>query len=345
MQATPPTPGHFVMLGEVLLRLSPPRFERVLQSPRFDLIVGGAEANVAVSLAHFGHRTRLVSALPDHSIGRACVGELRKHGVDTRDVRLLAQGRVGLYFLSGGNGLIPSEVIYDRQGSTFATTANHALDWERLLAQANWLHVSGVTPALGAECTALTLAALRAARQHGVSVAFDCNYRAKLWDAWGGDAASTLRACAAEADLLFADERALAMLLGIKSTEALSDTLLASLAAQAFQALPHLQRVAATRRVEHSADQHELSGTLVTRQAVHASRRWNLTNIVDRIGSGDAFAAGILHSLQSGATPQECIEFAVTAACLKHSIPGDANLATVAEVRDLMAGAGFGVRR
>jgi 2-dehydro-3-deoxygluconokinase len=334
------------MLGEVLLRLSPPRFERLLQSPRFDLMVGGAEANVAVSLAHFGHHTRLLSALPDHSVGRACVADIRKHGVDTRDVRLLPHGRVGLYFLAGGNGLIPSEVIYDRQGSTFATTANEPLDWDRALAHANWLHVSGVTPALGAECTTLTLTALRAARSRGIQVSFDCNYRAKLWDAWGGDAASTLRACAAEADLLFADERALAMLLGVaQPKDELTDELLASLAARAFSALPHLQRVAATRRIEHSADQHELSGTLITRKGANTSRRWSLTNIVDRIGSGDAFAAGLLHGIQSGTAAQECIEFAVAAACLKHSIPGDANLASVAEVRDLIAGAGFGVRR
>lgn len=341
-QPTGPTTGPrcFVALGELLLRLSPPGAQRLLQTPQFEVIVGGAEANVAVSLACLGHETRVVTALPDQPVGRACLGELRRHGVDMSRARLVPVGRVGLYFLEAGAGLRPAEVTYDRAGSSFALCTATSFDWDHVFAGADWLHVSGVTPALGPASAELAFAALGAARQRGLRVAFDCNYRAKLWQAWGGDAATILARCAGEADLLFADARALALLLGTSAEAGFE-----ALCAQAFKRWPALQWISATQRVEHSADHHELSGQIATRARHWTSRRWSLTSIVDRIGSGDAFAAGLLHGLRHGRDPGDALEFGVAAACLKHSIPGDANLAREDEVRALLDGGGFGVRR
>lgn len=331
---------RLVALGEVLLRLSAPGSQRLLQTPSLEIAVGGAEANVAVSLACLGHVARLVTTLPDQPLGRACMAEIRRHGVDVSAVRFVSHGRVGLYFFEAGAGLRPAEVLYDRAGSSFANMSAASMEWSGVLADADWLHVSGVTPALGAGPTELTLAALRAARARGLRISFDCNYRAKLWQTWGGDAASILAACAAEADLLFADERALAMLLGESSARDF-----ATLTARAFATWPALRWIAATLRVEHSADHHELSGRLASRDRLWQSRCWALTSIVDRIGSGDAFAAGLLHGLDDGDDHAAALEFAVAAASLKHSIPGDANLARVDEIVALLADGGFGVRR
>jgi 2-dehydro-3-deoxygluconokinase len=338
--------ARFVAFGEVLLRLSPPGRELPLQSPRFDVAIGGAEANVAASLARLGHEASLLTVLPDHALGRAALGELRRNGVDTRFARLSRDGRMGLYVLTAGAGLRASEVLYDRAGSSFTMAREVDFDWHAALDGAGWLHLSGVTPALGPASRALALAALRQAHEHGLRVSFDCNYRARLWEAWNGDAAGTLRECAAAADLLFADERALAMILGASVPAGHAAQRFAALSAAAFAAMPRLGRIAATTRLEHSVDRHVISGLLATRgDGVHAAREWPLTTIVDRIGSGDAFAAGLLHGLETGLDATAALEFGVAAACLKHSIPGDVNLVGAADVEALLAGAGFGVRR
>ncbi|HET7131168.1 MAG TPA: sugar kinase, partial [Gammaproteobacteria bacterium] len=201
-----------VCVGELLLRLTAPRRELLLQSPALDVWCGGAEANVAVSLACFGHEAAMVSAVPDSPLGEACAGELRRRRVDTHHV-LVRPGRMGLYFLTPGAGLRPSDVIYDRADSAFARASAVDFDWPRILEGADWLHVSGVTPALGPRSAELARVALSSARRSGVRVSFDCNYRAKLWSEWHSDPVATLSELASLADLLFADERMLAMLL------------------------------------------------------------------------------------------------------------------------------------
>ena len=339
-----------VCFGELLLRLNAPEREFLLQSGQLRVWVGGAEANVAVSLARFGHATSVVSVVPDNPLGAACVSELRKHGVSTDSIRKVP-GRLGVYFMATGAGHRPSEIVYDRADSAFALRADDAIDWNQALTGAQWLHISGITPALGARCAEATLRAARAARELGVSVSFDCNYRAKLWEAWHGDPAKSLHDIVEQSDLVFADDRALALVLGTSTTtpSANAQTSAAdrfkTAAEQAFKAFPRLQRVATTLRIEHNVDRHEMSAVLATRKSFCSTRAYALEAIVDRIGTGDAFAAGILHSLLTGMHEQDSLEFGLAAAALKHSVPGDFNLVTAAQVGELLAGRGFSVRR
>jgi 2-dehydro-3-deoxygluconokinase len=333
---------RIVCFGELLLRLSAPGRERLLQSPGFDVCIGGAEANVAVSLARFGHAAAMVSTVAANALGEAAAGELRRHGVDTGGVRS-AEGRMGLYFLSHGALQRPSEVLYDRGDSAFTRATDY--DWDRLLVGASWLHLSGVSPALGEATAAATLAAARAARRHGVKVAFDGNFRGKLWQAWSGDAPTILRQVFAEADLLLADHRDIAVVLGTK-VQAEGEAAVSGAASHAFAAFPQLQWLASTVRQQHSVDWHSLSAVMVARDGgSHVAPAYDLRGIVDRIGTGDAFAAGILHGLLSGMPIADTAHFGLAAACLKHSIPGDFNLVERADVEDLIAQAGFGVRR
>lgn len=342
-----------VCFGELLLRLNAPDRELLLQSGQLRVYVGGAEANVAVSLAYLGHATSMVSVVPDTTLGAACIAELRRHGVGTADIRQVP-GRLGIYFMSTGAGHRPSEIIYDRADSAFAHAGDDEIDWARVLTGAEWLHISGITPALGEHATAATLNAARAARAQGVRVSFDCNYRAKLWQAWHGDPTKILRQIIEQADLVFADERALALVLGATNGGAVTvpasapapaaDRFLAA-AKRAFATFPQLSQIATTVRVEHTVDRHDLSALLATRNALFTTRTVSLEAIVDRIGTGDAFAAGLLHGLLQQTDEQNSLEFALAATCLKHSIPGDFNRVTVAQVDDLLAGRGFAVRR
>jgi len=330
--------ARVVCFGELLLRLNAPDRELLLQSGQLRVYVGGAEANVAVSLAHFGHGTSMLSVVPETTLGAACIAELRRQGVDTSRIRKVP-GRLGVYFMSSGAGHRPSEIIYDRANSAFALAGDDAIDWAAALHGAEWLHLSGITPALGERTARATLNAARAARSKGVRVSFDCNYRAKLWEVWHGDPARILREIVEQADLVFADERALALMLG-SSNEGFEKA-----AAAAFTAFPQLSRIATTARTEHTVDRHDISARLATRTALFATRTFALEAIVDRIGTGDAFAAGLLHGLLQRMDEQNSLDFALAATCLKHSIPGDFNTVTVAQVDDLLAGRGFAVRR
>jgi len=326
-----------VCFGEILLRLSAPAGELLLQSPVVDTCIGGAEANVAVSLAHFGHDARVVSALPDNALGHAARNALRAQGVDTRGVQF-QPGRMGLYFLTPGAVLRPSEIIYDRAASVFAQHA--AYDWPALLAGAGWLHVSGITPAVGPQPAAAVLAAVRAARAAGVRVSFDGNYRASLWALQGTDGAHVLKELLSHADLAFADQRDIALVLG--RPELGKDRAAAMQAA--FDAFPLLQRVAATIRTQHSVDHHEIKATLYTRAGMFDTASYSLPGIVERIGTGDAFASGVLHGLESGWDDAAALDFGVAAAALKHSLAGDFLAASEAQVKAVAAG-GLDVRR
>lgn len=317
--------------GEILLRLSSPNKELLLQSARFDVQVGGAEANVAVSLSKFGHAAAMVSTLPESPLGRACAGELRRHGVQTDAIRF-RDGRMGLYFLTHGAGHRPAEVLYDRAGSVFATASAADYDWNALLAGCSWLHVSGITPAVSNAAGEAAARAMAAARQRGVKVSFDCNFRARVWGVRAKEAPAVLRALCEQADLIFGDERDFAFMLG-------------GTADAAFQAFKQLQFIACTTRDRQSADVQQLAGCLRGRRDTYTSRSYPLYGIVDRIGAGDAFAAGVLHGLIGNFDPQKTIDFATAAAVLKHSIPGDFNLAGVADVELLLSEQQTDVRR
>lgn len=330
--------ARIVCFGEILIRLSAPGRELMLQTPRLETHFGGAEANVAVSLARFGHDAQVVSIVPDNALAHGALAELRRWNVGTQHVRT-GDGRMGLYFLTPGAGLRPSDVLYDRAHSAFALAAADAIDWKVALAGADWLHVSGVTPAVSANGAEAALRAAKAARAAGVKVSYDANFRAKLWEARGGDPRPTLDALFAEADLVFAESRDIALITGDKPS---SNTQAANIA---FARYPNLKRIAYTERKIVSADQHELSAHMHTRSGGVAARAHAVSGIVDRIGGGDAFAAGLLHGLNSGYPDDKTLDFALAAACLKHYIPGDFNLSTVADVEFYLSDSGSDVRR
>jgi 2-dehydro-3-deoxygluconokinase len=338
------TAGRIVCFGEILLRLAAPGAERLLQSPRLEVSVGGAEANVAVSLARLGLDAALISVAPDNPLGRAAVEELRRHGVDVSKVGF-APGRMGLYFLAPGAVLRPSQVTYDRAGSAFAVAEPDAVNWKEALAGAAWLHVSGVTPAISQNAADAAVRAVREARRLGVFVAFDGNYRGAMWAAWQGDAPGILRTIFECADIAFADERDIGLVLGGDYGAGATLERRQRAADAAFAAFPNLKRLAATVRTHHGVHRQDLSATLITREGLIEAKAYPLTGIVDRIGGGDAFAAGVLHGLVTGAADRDALEFGLAAAALKHSIPGDFNLVSEAEVRALMAGDGLDVKR
>ncbi|NYI17130.1 2-dehydro-3-deoxygluconokinase [Xanthomonas arboricola] len=336
---------RILCFGELLLRLGAPGHALLLQQPRLDVHCGGAEANVGVSLAHFGHEVAMVSTVADNPLGAAVLGELRRHDVDTRHVRRV-DGRMGLYFLTTGAIHRPSEVVYDRADSAFALAPADAYDWPALLEGVQWLHLSGVSPALGADVAQATLAAARAARAAGVKVSFDGNYRPKLWQRWQGDARGILHQLFECADVVFADYRDIGVVLGGEFPQDTLEARVEAAAQQAFAAFPQLQLMACTQRVAHNVDHHSLGAMLVPREgAVARAPSEELTPIIDRIGGGDAFAAGVLHGLIEGWPLEDTVRFGLAAGCLKHSIPGDFNPLSVAEVQACVGDARFDVRR
>ncbi len=322
--------GPIVCFGELLLRLSAPGRELLMQSPRLDIVVGGAEANVAAGLAALDHPTALVSTVPDNALGRGAVAAMRAGGVDTGRVAT-GPGRMGLYFVSPGAGVRAADIVYDRAGSAFVEASDY--DWPALLEGAARLHLSGITPALGQASAAHALAAARAARAAGVPVSFDGNYRARLWESWASDPRGVLTELVAQADLFFGNHRDVALLTGRDVREA------RAAAEVAFAAFPNLTVIASTARTVIDADHHRLSARFDTPDAAYETEEIAVTGIVDRIGGGDAFAAGILHGLHAGLTPQETVEAGLALAALKHSLPGDFSRFTRADLAAFQAGA------
>ena len=335
--------SRIVCFGELLIRLSSDDGEQLLQSPSLRVHFGGAEANVAVSLARFGHDAAMVSVVPPNALGTAAVAELRRHGVDTRGVAT-GPGRMGLYFLTPGAVSRPSAVLYDRSGSAFAQAAPTAIDWTTLLRGARWLHLSGIASALGERAAAANQRAADEALTLGVAVSFDGNYREQLWAASGGDARRLLRGMLATAEIAFVDDRDVALSLGLElGGETLERRRHA--AAAAFAAFPRLKTICSTIREVDSAQRQRLGGVMFTRNHELAARTYSLDGIVDRVGAGDAFAAGILHGRATGLADQDTLELAVAAAALKHSIRGDFNLVELRDVEQLVAAKGVDIRR
>jgi 2-dehydro-3-deoxygluconokinase len=335
---------HILCFGELLLRLASPGRELLLQSPHLQVHVGGAEANVAIALAGFGHAAGCIGTVADNPLGRAAAAELRRYGVDTTRLRF-APGRMGLYFLETGALQRPSDVLYDRADSAFARADSGSYDWPALLAGAQCLHLSGVTPALGRAGADSAVAAARAARAAGLHVVFDGNFRLKLWQAWDGDPAPILGELFACADTLFADHRDIGVVLRRDFSGVPADDVERVAADAAFRAFPQLRRIAATRRVQHSVDCHDLAAHVFTRDGAWQLPARRLDGIVDRIGGGDAFAAGVLHGLLGGRDEDYSLRFGLAAACLKHSVPGDFLCLDAGRVEALLGEARFDVRR
>jgi 2-dehydro-3-deoxygluconokinase len=342
--------GRVVTFGEVMLRLKAPGQERFLQSPLFEASFGGGEANVAVSLARFGLEAAFVTALPKTPIADACIEFLRGQGVDTRGISRCGD-RMGVYYLEAGANQRPSKVVYDRNPSAIMDAPPESFDWENLLKGAAWFHVTGITPALSARAAENAVAGMRAARRMGLTVSCDYNFRKNLWK-YGRGAAEVMPGMVQLADVGMANEEDCQRALGITLEDAEWEKQVAggelvpakyrALAGKVLDAYPNLRLQAITLRQSRSADRNGWSACLHNRKAFLTSAEYEVEDIVDRVGTGDAFAAGLIYGLITGLDERESLEFATAASCLKHSIPGDLNLSSVADVRELMTGAGSG---
>jgi 2-dehydro-3-deoxygluconokinase len=330
-ETQPVATGKVVCFGEIMMRLSPPGFQRFVQANSFDLCFGGSEANVSVSLAEFGVDAAFVTRLPDDPRGQSAVNELRRYSVDTGDI---ARGgdRIGIYFLEKGASQRPSKVIYDRKNSSFAQAKPGDFDWDSIFKGAAWFHFSGITPALGEAAAQLTLEAAAAAKKQGLKVSCDLNYRKNLWSP--EKAGEVMAALMQQVDVFIANEEQVGTIFGIHAEDA--DDAATQLAGR-FR----LEKVAVTLRSGASASENQWSAMLLDGGEVFNSKSYSV-HIVDRVGGGDAFAAGLIFALLKGYRSQEALEFAVAASCLKHSVEGDFNHVAVEEVRALLEGDGSG---
>lgn len=328
---------NIAAFGEILLRLSPPGRERFFQSPLLQACFGGAEANVAASLAQFGHGARMISIVPANEIGSATVRALRQLGVDTH--YLLRKGnRLGIYFVETGANQKPTQVIYDRAHSGLAEARPGDIDWSASLRGSDWLHVTGITPAISRTAADLTLEAVTAARSMGLTVSVDLNFRAKLWN-YGVPAPEIMSRIFDFADAGFANEEDCQNSLGIALPASKPDIeAYERLTGEVMKRFPRLGRLAVTLRDSRSADHNAWTAVLRNRTEFIAGARYEIADIVDRVGSGDAFAAGLIHGLDTLPSDREALDFALAASCLKHSIPGDFNLVSEREVLALMQG-------
>lgn len=335
--------ARVVTFGEIMLRLAPVGYERFFQSDRMEATFGGSEANVAVSLANFGVDSRYVTKLPKHAIGQAAVNALRYFGVDTTEI-VRGGDRVGVYYLEKGASQRGSVCIYDRAHSAIQESDPAEFDWDRILDGADWFHFTGITPALGGNLVLACRDACEAARRKGITVSCDLNYRGKLWSREQARRAMTM--LCEYVDVCIANEEDARDVFGIsaKNTDITAGKLdwngYRSVAEQ-LTAQFGFRAVAITLRGSISASDNDWAGMLYTGGESYFSRNYRV-HIVDRVGGGDSFGAGLIYALREKMPPQEAIDFAVAASALKHSIEGDFNRASVAEIRKLAAGDGSG---
>ena len=323
--------------GEILLRLSPEGHKRFLQADSFGAVYGGAEANVMVSLAQFGCETKLITKLPDHEIGQAAVNTLRQYGVDTSGI-LRGGDRIGLYYLEKGAAQRPSKVIYDRAGSALAAARADEFDWEQLLAGADYFHITGITPALSAECAKASLEAVKTAKRMGITVSCDINYRRKLWDK--DTAGRVMEEILGYTDIYIGGRDQAEELFGIKAY-ARDDSDLGAYKAVAEKLRERFgfKLVAITLRTTVSSDENRWAALLYDGNKHCYSREYR-SLIVDRVGGGDSFAAGLIYALGEGMDTQAAVNFAAAASCLKLSVEGDCNIMSADEVKALAFGGG-----
>ena len=333
--------AEVVCFGEIMLRLTAPDYERLLQSPRFDAALGGAEANVAVALAAFGIDVAVATALPENPLGDATVAALRGFGVGTDSVCRRGD-RMGIYFVETGSGYLGTKVAYDRTGSALATVQPGDLDWPAILAGARWLHITGITPALSEAAADATRAAVACARTLDVRVSCDANYRSKLWN-YGASPSSVMKEIVRDVDVLVAGADDFREMFDVVTEPSAGDdygAVFETLSAEAMAAWPNLSLVAGTWRDVRGANSNGWSGCLRTRSGFHRARYYQIRHIADRIGTGDAFSAGLIYRLLGGAAPEAALEFAVAAGCINHAIPGDFHRTGAAEIEALLSGEG-----
>jgi 2-dehydro-3-deoxygluconokinase len=332
-----------VTFGELMLRLAPEGYYRFVQADTFGATYGGGEANVAVSLANYGLDASFVTKLPAHEIGQAAINSLRKYGVNTSDI-VRGGDRIGIYFLEKGASQRPSKVIYDRAGSSIATASRADFDWEKILEGADWFHFTGITPALNDEVAAICLDACKAAKKASVPVSCDLNYRNKLWSK--EKAGAVMAELCEYVDVCIANEEDAADVFGITSTG--TDVTSGTVNREGYKDVARqlsdrfgFSSVAITLRESISANDNNWSAMLYDGKDYYFSKKYKM-HIVDRVGGGDSFGGGLICACLNDYEPQQTIEFAVAASCLKHSVEGDYNMVSMDEVLKLAGGDGSG---
>ena len=334
-----------ITFGEIMLRLSTPGYLRFGQARQFDATFGGGEANVAVSLANYGIDAAFVTRLPDNDIAKACIKDLRSYGVDTSKI-VFGGDRVGIYFLETGAVARPSKVVYDRAGSAIATIQPGMIDWKKVFEGADWFHWTGITPALSQGAADVCLEAIKAANALGVTVSCDLNYRKNLWK-YGKTAGEVMPSLVEGCDVILGNEEDADKVFGIKpegfdvtaTGGAIDQGRFRSVGEQLMKRFPRAKKVIITLRGSINANHNTWGGVLWDGAKLYESPRYDITHIVDRVGGGDSFMGGLIYGLLSfPGDDQKALNFAVAASCLKHTIFGDYNQVTVAEVENLMKG-------
>ncbi len=335
----------FLTFGEIMLRLKAPGQERLFQSPLLEATFGGGEANVAVSLANYGEDVAFLTVLPQNPVADSCIHQLRAFGVDTSRI-LRGEGRVGIYYIEAGANQLPSKVVYDRAFSAIALANPNDIDWDRAFADVGWFHITGITPAISESAMALSMEAVQEAQRRGIIVSCDLNYRKNLWK-YGKQASEVMGTLAKYVDVAIANEEDVQKALGIAAdVEVASGTLdrekYRLLSSAVLQAYPQMKCIAITLRESHSADWNSWAACLNDREHFYVSKKYEIRDIVDRVGGGDSFAGGLIYALNHYEDKQQALDFAAAASCLKHSIPGDFNRVDVADVEKLLGGDGTG---
>lgn len=332
-----------VTFGEIMLRLNPAGYERLLQADSFEANYAGAEASVAVSLSCLGVDAAFVSKLPENEIAQAAINSLRRWGVDTRHI-LRGGNRIGIYFLEKGASQRPSKVVYDRAHSSVAEATRKEFDWDAIFADADWFHFSGITPALSDGLADACMDACKAAKARGLTVSLDPNYRAKLWST--ERAAEVLQRYFPYVDLLIVNENQASELFGVRvpkterNGDDITDAGYEALCAE-LKARFGIPQIALTERRTDSVDENRVCAKFYDGERLYASARYRV-RIVDRLGAGDAFDAGMIYALMQGYSPQDAVSFAAAASCLNHSIEGDFNVLSPEEIKVLAKGNGSG---
>lgn len=331
----------YLTFGEIMLRLKAPGVERFFQSPVLEATFGGGEANVAVSLANYGCDAAFLTILPSNAIGDACVSELRRFNVDTSKIQRGA-GRMGIYYLEGGANQLPSKVVYDREYSAIALGKPGDIDWAKAFEGVNWFHITGITPAISESAMELSLESVKAAKAAGVTVSCDLNFRKNLWK-YGKTAPEVMRELTKYVDVAIANEEDVQKSLGITTdvhveSGELDRNKYEELSNAVLKAYPDMKLIAITLRESKSADSNGWAACLNDREQFIVSRRYEINDIVDRVGGGDSFSGGLIYGLNNLESHQQALEFAVAASCLKHSISGDFNRVSVKDVMTLAGG-------
>lgn len=338
-----------VTFGEIMLRLATPGYLRFSQAKEYTATFGGGEANVAVSLANYGIDAQFVTRVPDNDIARACLADLRAHGVGTGNI-VTGGNRLGIYFLETGAVARPSKVVYDRAGSSIAEVRPGMIDWCKALVGADWFHWTGITPAISQGAADACLEALKVAKELGVKISCDLNYRKNLWK-YGKTAAGVMPELVDYADVILGNEEDCEKVFGIKPegfdaarTEGkVDEAQFESVCRQMMDRFPRCKKMVITLRGAINANHNTWGGVLYSDGTLKTSRRYDITDIVDRVGGGDSFMGGLLYGLISYPDDdQRALEFAAAASCLKHTIYGDYNMVSVSEVENLMKGDGSG---